>query len=56
MKHYYSVPILITLIQFAVFQDNKYAYDRIFTFYPNNAHPQNKATQIPLNTLYKNNQ
>ncbi len=42
--------------EFAVFQDNKYAYDRIFTFYPNNAHPQNKATQIPLNTLYKNNQ
>lgn len=42
--------------EFAVFQDNKYAYDRIFTFYPNNAYPQNKATQIPLNTLYKNNQ
>lgn len=42
--------------EFAVFQDNKYAYDRIFTFYPNNTHPQNKATQIPLNTLYKNTQ
>lgn len=42
--------------EFAVFQDNKYAYDRIFTFYPNNTHTQNKATQIPLNTLYKNTQ
>lgn len=42
--------------EFAVFQDNKYAYDRIFTFYPNNAQPQNKATQIPLDTLYKNTQ
>lgn len=41
--------------EFAVFQDNKYAYDRIFTFYPNNTQPQNKATQISLNTLYKNN-
>lgn len=39
---------------FAVFQDNKYAYDRIFTFHPNLTHLQNKATQIPLSKLYNN--
>lgn len=37
---------------FAVFQDNKYAYDRIFTFYPNSSTHQNKASEIALASIY----
>ncbi|WP_411688735.1 hypothetical protein [Acinetobacter indicus] len=37
---------------FAVFQDNKYAYDRVFTFYPNNKLAQGKATHVPLALIY----
>lgn len=39
--------------EFAVFQDNKYAYDRVFTFYPNNTSIKNKATEISIYALYK---
>lgn len=38
---------------FAVYQDNKYAYDRVFTFYPDNKLAQGKATPVPLASLYK---
>ena len=37
---------------FAVFQDNKYAYDRVFTFYPNNRLAQGKAIHVQLASLY----
>lgn len=38
---------------FVVFQDNKYAYDRVFTFYPHNTEIKNKATEISIYALYK---
>lgn len=38
---------------FAVYQDNKYAYDRVFTFYPDSNLAQGKAIHVPLASLYK---
>lgn len=40
---------------FPLYQDNQYAYDRIFTFYPNNTSLKNKATEITTESLYRSN-
>lgn len=39
--------------EFTVFQDNKFAYDRIFTFNSNHTQTKNKAAQIPITNYYR---